>query len=113
MLYSGDFCSGWYEQWVEELRRYYQGLYEECLALAAEYRMISGSVKQAIECYEKLIDIDFFNEQYHRAYMKACASLKRLDDIVKDYTALQQRLRKELSVEPEQETARLYKEVTG
>jgi LuxR family maltose regulon positive regulatory protein len=112
-MYRGDFCTGWYDQWVEEYRRYYKGMYEECLAMVAELQMNKGALKEAIDHYEKLIGIDFFNEHYHRGLMKACAMLKRMDDVVNNYEKLQKKLKDELDVEPEAETTRLYKELTG
>ncbi|MBN2619858.1 tetratricopeptide repeat protein [candidate division WOR-3 bacterium] len=112
-MYRGDFCTGWYDQWVEEYRHYYKGMYEECLAMVADLHLSKGALKEAIDYYEKLVEIDFFNEKYHRSLIKVHALLKRMDDVLSDYTRLQKRLKEELGVEPEEETTRVYKELTG
>lgn len=111
-LYRGDYCAGWYDQWVEEGRRFYKDLYETCIKLLADYYMQYEQFKKAIELFVQLLDIDFLSEEYHRGYMKACAKIKHMDDVTKDYKALCTQLKDELGVEPEEETTRLFKELT-
>jgi len=112
-LYQHDYCAGWYDQWVEEARRYYKSLYESGVFLLAEHHLEKSEFKKAVVRYTELIEIDFLNEEYHRGFMKACAKIKRLEEITMDFKALCKRLKDELGVEPEEETIRLFNELVG
>jgi two-component SAPR family response regulator len=107
-LYRGDFAIGWYDNWVEEKRLYYRGLYEEVLVVKAAQCMEQRKYRDAMQYYKDLIDLNVFEESYHRHYMTACAKCKRHDDIIHDYRKLVNILEKDLSRTPESETTRLY-----
>jgi ATP/maltotriose-dependent transcriptional regulator MalT/two-component SAPR family response regulator len=107
-LYRGDFAVGWYDNWVEEKRRYYRNLYEELLAMKAAQCMEQRKYRDALQYYKDLIDLNIFEESYHRNYMTACAKCRRHEDIIHDYTKLVQVLKKDLNKTPEPETTRLY-----
>ncbi len=108
-LYKKGFAIGWYDSWVEEMRRFYQSMYEDCLIMMADFYSSSKKFKEAIVWYKKLISLNFYNEEYHCELMKAYAKVGMYNEIIKDFKQLRKVLRKELGTEPQQETVALYK----
>jgi len=107
-LYQGDFAVGWYDNWIEEKRLYYRNLYEELLVIQAARCLEQNNYRDARQYYKDLIDLNVFEERYHRHYMSACAKCKRHEDIIHDYNRLLSVLKKDLNKTPEPETTRLY-----
>lgn len=107
-LYQGDFAAGWYDNWVEDKRRYYKSLYEEILTKQAALCMRQKKYKDTVRYYRLLIDCDIFEEAYCREYMVACAKCRRKKDIVQSYKRLVAALKKESGKGPEAETTKLY-----
>jgi two-component SAPR family response regulator len=107
-IYRDDFAKGWYEPWAEEQRRHFQNLYEECLSMMARHYADSKRPKEAVYWFKKLIELNFFDEGYHRSLMKMYAALGRGKELQYDFQKLKTRLRQELQTEPQQETVKLY-----
>ena len=112
-IYKDGFAPGWYDAWVEDRRRYYQNLYEDCLLLLADYYMINKRFKDAIVFYKKLILANIFNEEYHRKIMTAYNKVGRYKDIIRDFEQLKRSLKKELDTDPQEETVKLYNELVN
>lgn len=108
-LYQGDFATGWYEPWAEDLRRHYQHLYEECLNMMARYYTENNKPKDAMTWFKRLVDVNFLDEEYHRSLMKIYAQLGKYKEIRQDFENLKKELYKELKTEPQEKTTRLYK----
>jgi DNA-binding SARP family transcriptional activator len=107
--YREGFAVGWYDPWVEDLRLFYQGLYEDCLVMMADFYFGKNKFKEAIIWCKRLISFDFYNEEYHRKLMRAYSKIGRYKEIIKDFEQLKKILKKDLSSEPQEETVRLYK----
>ncbi len=108
-LYKDGFALGWYDSWVEEMRRYYQNLYEDCLIMTADLCSDKKEYKEAIIWYKKLVSLNFYNEEYHRRLMSAYSKIGMHKEIVEDFEQLRKVLKKELDAEPQRETVALYK----
>jgi len=108
LLYKEEFATGWYDSWVEEMRRYYQGLYEECLLMMADFCSSENRYGESIAWFKKLIAIDFCNEAYHRKLLQAYSRIGRYKDIIRDFEQLRKILKKELNTDPQRETVDLY-----
>lgn len=108
-IYKKGFAVGWYDNWVEDVRHYYQGLYEDCLATLADFYLRKNKLKDAINSYKKLLLLNFYNEDYHRKLMLSYAKLGRYKEIKQNFEKLKEVLRKELRSEPQQKTINLYK----
>jgi two-component SAPR family response regulator len=107
-IYKDGFAPGWYDPWVEDRRVYYQGLYEDCLLMLADYHMQKRRYKDAVVWYKKLILLNIFNEEYHRKIMSAYGKSGQYKNIIEDFERLKKVLKKELNSEPHRETVRLY-----
>ncbi len=110
-LYKDGFAPNWYDSWVEEKRRYYQSLYEECLAMMSDFHFRKKKFKQVLFYCQKLLLLNFFNEEYHRRLMRANAKLGQYREIKNDFERLKTSLKKELGTEPQRETMNLYKKL--
>jgi len=108
-LYKDGFAVGWYDRWVDDLRRYYHCHYEECLAELARLYYRKGRHHEALELLEKLLSANFLEERYHRLYMETLGRLGRYRDIEGNFEKLKKTLKKELKAEPQRETIDLYK----
>jgi DNA-binding SARP family transcriptional activator len=108
-LYGEGFAIGWYEDWIEERRRYLQGRYEECLAALAGVFSRKADYERALDSMEKLLALNFLDEQYHRQYMGILAKMDRCADIQSDFERLRETLKKEMKVDPQKETVDLYR----
>lgn len=107
-LYGDGFATGWYEGWVDDLRHYYGGRYEECLAELARLYFRKAKYPEAAGLVEKLLSLNFLDERYHRQYMEILGRLGRDHDIKSDFEKFSKILKKEMKVEPQKETIELY-----
>lgn len=112
-LYKTGFAIGWYDSWVEELRRFYQSMYEDCLIMMGDLSFGKKRYKEATLWYKKLVSLNFYNEEYHRKLMKAYSKIGRYKEIAKDFEQLRKALKKELDAEPQRETIALYKSLVS
>jgi LuxR family maltose regulon positive regulatory protein len=106
--YGDGLAIGWYDQWVEELRNFYAGLYEECLMMIADIYFRRKTFDTACVWYRKLTSIDFYNEEYHRRLMMTYDKMGKLKEIDEDYKMLRSMLNKEFETLPQTETTELY-----
>jgi DNA-binding SARP family transcriptional activator len=111
-MHKKGFAVGWYDTWVEDMRTYYKGLYEESMAMLVDLLQRKKKYKEAVTWCRKLIGIDYYNEAYHRSLMKAYAALGRHKELAKSYRDLEQVLQKEFDAQPQQETADLFNSLT-
>jgi two-component SAPR family response regulator len=107
-LYKEGFASGWYDEWIEDNRRYYENLYEDSLNMMAQFYFHTKKFKQACVWFKRLVSLNFYNEEYHRQLMMTYAHLKKFQEITKNYEQLKKVLREELNAAPQQATIRLY-----
>ncbi len=108
-VYKKGFTVGWYDGWVEERRRYYQGLYEDYLLMMAKYYFDRNKYKESIIWYKKLVGLDFYNETYHHKLMIAFSKIGKFRELKQDFDRLKKILKKELGTEPREKTAQIYK----
>ena len=107
-VYRDGFASGWYDDWVEEMRLYYQRKYEECLVLLADVYDGTGNHLDALNVCRKLIALNLLDETYYCRLMKTLAHLGRYNEIKQVFMGLKKSLKKELRAEPRTETLEVY-----
>ncbi|KPJ73049.1 hypothetical protein AMJ52_04415 [candidate division TA06 bacterium DG_78] len=107
-LYKDGFAVGWYDEWIEDNRRYYENLYEDCCNMMARIFFDIKRFKHASVWYKKLLSLNFYNEEYHRQLMMTYAYLKRYHEITRHYENLKKILKEELNTVPQQATVHLY-----
>ncbi len=107
-VYKNGFASGWYDDWVEQLRRHYQCKYEEGLVLLLDLYEGDGEYIGAMNICKRLVSLNFLDEQHHRRLMRVLAQLGRFGEIEQDFQKLKKALRKELKTEPQKDTVEIY-----
>ena len=107
-LHKDGFAIGWYDRWVEDMRHYYENLYEDCLNMMARYYFKKKRFKQASIWYKKLLSLNFYDEENHRQLMMVYAQLGKNKEIIQNFETLKKVLKKELNTAPQQTTIKLY-----
>jgi len=107
-IYKEGFATGWYDDWVEDMRHYHKGLYEDCLSMMADLHIARRKYQEAFLFYKKLVSLNFYNEEYHRKLMVCYAKLHKYKEIKITFAKLKRVLKKELGAEPKKETIDLY-----
>jgi DNA-binding SARP family transcriptional activator len=107
-MFNRGFASGWYDEWVEEVRRSFKKDYEEYLNILLAQAVKTSQHRKAARLGEVLVNLDYYNEDYHRRLMFAYARLKKTRLVEQHFMQLCKTLKKELGAEPQKETLRLY-----
>ena len=99
--------------WITEFREYFRVLYLETLARAGRILQARGNIGGSRRVFEKIFQIDPANETSAQELMKIYARDGNGDRINYVYSTLISHLRRDLGVEPTQETVGLYREIRG
>jgi DNA-binding SARP family transcriptional activator len=112
-LYRGEFLQGCYDEWAEEPRSYYAErrlMMLESLARIAEQRT---DWPRALDLAHRILRLDAFREDIHCLAMRAHAAMGNRGAVREQYESLRALLDRELGVEPDPATARVYNELLG
>jgi TolB-like protein/DNA-binding SARP family transcriptional activator len=116
-LYGGPFLKELrqkdqaFEEWIEIRRRYYEEMFASVLGTLSRLQAEQGHVAAAIASARRLIELDPTQEQGHRDLMRLLATDGQRAQALKQYRACADCLKKELGVEPEASTRKLYEEI--
>ncbi len=117
-LYRGDFLEGFYlqdapefEQWllVERTRRREQML--QALQMLADHLAARADLPQAIETMRRLLALEPWREEAHRALMALLARDDQRSAALAQFEICRRMLADELEVEPGPETLALYEQI--
>ena len=117
-LYQGDFLAGFafrgtlFEEWLMAERERLRELALEALAkLLALQQRGGGDAEGALRTALRLIALDPLQEPVHRCLMRLYSELGRRGAALQQYQLCERVLRRELGVQPEEETKQLYREI--
>jgi DNA-binding SARP family transcriptional activator len=110
-LYRGEFMQGCYDDWVEEQRAYYREQYLRALEALADAARRDGEWARALDLAQRILREDSFREDMHCVAMRAHAALGNRGAVKEHYDGLCKLLRRELGVEPSQETRKVFREL--
>jgi DNA-binding SARP family transcriptional activator len=114
-IYRGDFAEGLvveepaFEDWRRAERDRLRGLMHGALARLAAHAARSGDLAAAVEWAHRLLALDPLDETTHRLVMRLYADQGRHTAALRQYQACLEILRRELGVEPDEETRALYR----
>jgi DNA-binding SARP family transcriptional activator len=114
-LYRGDLLAGLrvqsepFEEWLLAERERLRELALEALARLLAHRQRAGEHEAAVQTALRLLTLDPLQEPVHRTLMRLYARLGRRGAALRQYQACVDVLRKELGLEPEPRTRRLYR----
>jgi DNA-binding SARP family transcriptional activator len=116
-LYQGPLLDGVhvaaseFEEWLESERARLAELALEALRRLVDRHIKSGRVEAAIQAAARLLALDPLQEEVHRALMRLHARQGRRAAALRQYQSCVAVLQKELGVEPDASTRRLYLEI--
>jgi two-component SAPR family response regulator len=103
------FANGWYDNWVEELRTYFQGIYEDALIHLANWYIDHRQFRHSLIYLKKIIKADYYNETYQRLFLQTLKKMGKNIEARHHYELFEKKLQKELSCKPQPETVELHK----
>jgi tetratricopeptide (TPR) repeat protein len=119
-LYRGELLQGLaaqgpqpsaFEEWLAGERERLRELALEALAKLVTVQRTAGSPERALSTTLRLLTLDPLQEAAHRTAMRLYAQLGRRTAALRQYQACVNSLRRELNVEPEEETRELYRDI--
>lgn len=116
-LYKGDFLEGLsvqeprFEEWLITERERLREVALEVLGKLLAQQTASGAVQQAIQTAGRLLALDPLQEAVHRALMRLYVLQERRGSALRQYQLCMAVLQRELGVEPEPSTRRLYQQI--
>ncbi len=116
-LYGGDLLDGLsfendsLDAWCAAERTRLRDLFYEALASLTSHYVDTLNLDAAIETGRRLVGLDPLREDAHRSLMRIYQRVGRRADALKQYRLCVDILRRELNVEPEAATTRLYLEI--
>ena len=116
-LYRGDLLEGLefrgalFEDWLMAERERLRELALDALAKLLAYQRSAGLAEPALQTALRLIALDPLQEAVHRTLMRLYAQLGRRGSALRQYQLCVGVLRRELGVEPEADTRKVYQEI--
>ncbi len=116
-LYRGPLLDGMsmrepaFEDWLMAERRLLGERASSALARLVDRHAEAGAIDRAIRAGIRLVALDPLSEPAQRALMRLHASVGQRGTALRQYQACAEILRRELGVEPDTETQRLYREI--
>ncbi|MGH7389458.1 MAG: ATP-binding protein [Candidatus Rokuibacteriota bacterium] len=117
VLYRGDLLDGFqvksptFEDWLVTERERLRELVRQALAKLLGHQTRTGAVEAAIQTARRLLALDPLREDVRRALMRLYIAQGQRGPALREYQSCVGILRRELGVEPEPATKRLYQEI--
>ena len=116
-LYRGDLLDGLdvndpaFEGWLRMERQRFRDLACEALGGLLDRQLADGGYEKAASTARRLLMLDPLQEGVHRALMRVYAEQGQTALALKQYQSCREALQRELGVEPEAQTDRLYQSI--
>ena len=111
-LYRGDFLEAdLYLPWVETKRETFRRRYTGILSKMASLWERQGKAKKAIECWQRIIQVEPFIEEACQKMMLLYAKRGMRSAALKIYTEYKKQLKAEIDVEPDEVTTSIYRQI--
>lgn len=107
-LYTGDYLTGMYSDWILERRQALQARYFDALNQVVDILMRRREFERALVACQRGIELDYYREDLHRGMMQSLTETGRRAEALIHYRELARRLRRELRTAPAQETRDLF-----
>jgi DNA-binding SARP family transcriptional activator/predicted negative regulator of RcsB-dependent stress response len=113
-LYRGDFLPGdLYLDWAQDRREHLRSIHAEMLTHAAALTESQDDRNRTCAYYGRMFSLDPCNEAACRWLMAWNLAAGQRSDAVRLYERCQLALRKELDIEPDEQTKKLYRSIIG
>ncbi len=113
-LYQGDILPGdLYHDWAQVHREHLKKIHAEMLTHAAVLTEAQDDTNRSFTYYERMFSLDPCNEKACRWLMAWHLAAGQRSDAVRLFERCQLALRKELDIEPDEQTRKLYRSIIG
>lgn len=113
-LYQGDILPGdLYHDWAQGRREHMRKIHSEMLTHAVALTEAQDDRNRTCTYYERMFSLDPCNEKACRWLMTWNLAAGQRSDAVRLYDRCQLALRKELDIEPDEQTRKLYRSIIG
>jgi DNA-binding SARP family transcriptional activator len=112
-LYRGDLLEGFYDDWCLLHREALASQYLRALETLMRWHFAGGQWEAAIGYGQKLLAHDPLLEHVHRSIIRCYVELGARSAAIRQYGSCVECLRKELGIEPMEETMMLYRSICG
>lgn len=109
--YSGDFLSGYYEDWMASERRRLRNRQADALGRLTTLYRGASDFKAALRSAEQLVELDSLREESHREVMRLHGILGNSAAAERQYEQCRRILDRELGVDPSEETTMLLETI--
>ncbi len=110
-LYHDGYAKGWYDDWIETMRNYYDKKYEESLTLMAAIALHRKNYRECATWCRRLVAHNPYDEMYHKKLWEALSKLKKYNEVKKDFNELKRILKKDLKTSPQHQTVAFYESI--
>ncbi len=116
-LYRGEFLEGLsvsevgFEDWVSIEREKLRETALSALSSIVDQQMMTGKSEAAVQTSLRILSIDPTRESTHRMLMRLYVLQGRRESAIKQYQTCREVLRRQLDVDPEDETKKLFEEI--
>jgi DNA-binding SARP family transcriptional activator len=111
-IYTGDFMEqSPYEDWLISEREHLREVYLVILDKISNYYSQDGQPQLSIELCELMLEKDSCQEEVYRRLMKCYYRLGARDKALKSFLRCREVIKKELDVQPTDETVSLYEQI--
>ena len=112
-LYTGEFLSGVYADWVLEERERLHSLYLDGLAHLLCYYKENHAYEASLGCGRRILQHDPLREDIHREMIRLYMEAGQRVLAVRQYETCRRLLAEEMGIPPMEETQALYSWITG
>ncbi|MCJ7782407.1 MAG: bacterial transcriptional activator domain-containing protein [Desulfobacterales bacterium] len=111
-IYKGDFLPDEiYASWADKRREELRARYIELLNNMASLHERQGSLKKAMDCYKKAIQVDPLIEESYQKLMSFHANKGMHNEALRIYEDCKKALKRELKTQPDSTTTGIYNRV--
>ena len=111
-IYKGDFLpEELYAPWPDKKREELRAKYIELLNKMASLHERQGSLKKAMDCYKKAIQVDPLVEESYQKLMTFYSSKGMYNEALRIYEECKKALKRELKAQPDSTTTTIYNRV--
>ena len=111
-IYKGDFLpEELYAPWPDKKREELRTNYIELLNKMASLHERQGSLKKAMDCYKKAIQVDPLIEESYQKLMSFHANKGMYNEALRIYEDCKKALKRELKTQPDPTTTGIYKKI--
>jgi DNA-binding SARP family transcriptional activator len=111
-IYRGDFLpEELYAPWPDKKREALRAKYIELLNKMAKLHEKQGSLKKAMDCYKKAIQVDPLLEESYQKLMAFYYTKGMYNEALRTYEDCKKALKRELKAQPDSTTSAIYRKV--